>query len=155
MKSEVLHSLIYLWFIPGSPEILSVETDRHRACQITAISPLLEWESFRLSPGCSDTLWNPQGTEPQAGWGEQTTSSMPWPPQHLKAERPPSMLLELWCFTYMAQKAVTCPKEKGVRRTVPLSRSVVIYPQKHNVSARDIRKRALHPFCRRQKRWVL
>lgn len=33
----------------------------------------------------------------------------------------------------MAQKAVTCPKEKGVHRTVPLSCGVVIYPQKHNV----------------------
>lgn len=51
IKSEVLHSrVIYFWFIPGFPEILSVETDGHRACQITAISPLQKRDTIDHSP---------------------------------------------------------------------------------------------------------
>lgn len=73
IKSKVMHTLIYFWFIPGAPKNLSVEADRHRACQITATSPLWEGDSADHSPGCSHrTQGAVEGTctEARAGQGE-------------------------------------------------------------------------------------
>lgn len=90
-EQEVLHSVFYFWFIPGSPEILSMETE-DTVCQITAISPLQEQGSVDHSPGCSHTIQNTstpgRHMHRVKGWSRRviTISWMPWSSHHLPAE---------------------------------------------------------------------
>jgi len=89
IRSPTQHKAkIYFWFIPGSPEILSVETDGHKACHITAISPLQEWDSADHSPGCSHTMWNTRGRGRHVHRVERshTTSWTSWSCQCLPAK---------------------------------------------------------------------
>lgn len=82
MKSKALHSVIHFWFIPGSPEMLSVELDRHRGCQVTAISLLWEWDSADHSYTKYKGLWKTHCTESRAGQGGP--SQHPGCPDHAK-----------------------------------------------------------------------
>lgn len=132
--------MIYFWFIPDSPEILSVETDRHRACQITAILPLWERNSADHSPACSHTMQNTKShgryVHRVKGWSRWviTTSWMPTPhqllPAEMKEEDSPTLLKKLRACVYNELKKEGTVGQDGFCSPAPFWWHMIIKKKK-------------------------
>lgn len=134
--------MIYFWFIPDSPKILSVETDRHRACQITAILPLWEWDSADHSTGCPYTMQNTKGHGRHVhrvnGWSRRviTTSWMPSPhqllPAEMKEEDSPTLLKKLRACMHNELKKEGTVGQDGLCSPAPFLWHMIIQKKTKN-----------------------